>query len=80
MVQMGRMVSKAVRQMLSWLRAKPLPENADCSRAIAKMKRRSSIPGVTYAGKTDGGGAQIHAVMSAILFADAIGSNQSSKR
>lgn len=59
--------------MTRWFgRKNVLPDEQDHSLGLSRLDGRI-ILGVTCAGKRDGGGAQVHAVMSAMLFARAMG-------
>lgn len=53
-------------------RRKVRPGEQDHSRELSRLDDRVML-GVTCLGKRDGGGAQVHAVMSAMLFARAMG-------
>lgn len=58
---------------IGWFRRPRQASGArDCSVRLSKLDK-SSLLGVTCTGKTDGGGAQVQAVMSAILFSRAMG-------
>ncbi|WP_421913273.1 hypothetical protein [Mesorhizobium sp.] len=50
----------------------PTSSKHDWSVELSKLEKNSLL-GITSAGKKDGGGAQVHAVMSAILFSRATG-------
>lgn len=57
----------------SWFnRKRQAAARHDYSLELSKLDK-SSLLGITCTGKEDGGGAQVHAVMSAILFSRAIG-------
>lgn len=59
--------------MRRWFgRRKVLPGEQDHSLDLSRLDERAML-GVTCAGKRDGGGAQVHAVMSTMLFARAMG-------
>lgn len=57
----------------SWLKPKRQePGKKDCSMELS-VADKSALLGITCTGKQDGGGAQVQAVMSAILFSRAVG-------
>lgn len=58
------------RILLPWFRPSPKP---DRSVDLAKRRLKHQIVGLTCTGKTDGGGAQVQAVMSAILLSKKLG-------
>lgn len=57
----------------TWLGLKERRIPTDVSLEVARKSRPRNLLGITCSGKTDGGGAQVHAVMSAIAFSQAIG-------